>query len=67
MSDEQWALVADASRIVRVRPGTIRQWVTRGKVRTVYLHRRVFVSLPDVRRAEKEWRDRVRDERGHLL
>ncbi|MEV7973304.1 hypothetical protein [Cellulomonas sp. NPDC089187] len=56
---EQWARVDDAARAVRVRPGTIRVWATRGKVRTdVFAGRRV-VHLGDVRRAEKNWRDRI--------
>jgi hypothetical protein len=56
---EQWARVDDAARAVRVLPGTIRVWASRGKVRSdVFAGRRV-VHLGDVRRAEKNWRDRI--------
>lgn len=59
MVSDQWATYADAARIVRVRPGTIRVWVCRGKVRIDVQGKRVFVHLSDVRHAEREWRDRM--------
>lgn len=55
----QWARVDDAARIVRVRPGTIRVWVVRGKVRTEIHGAHRYVDLADVRRAEREWRERL--------
>ena len=59
MIPEQWATVEDAARITRVRPGTIRVWVTRGKVAVLTRGAHRWVSLADVRRAERDWRDRI--------
>jgi DNA-binding transcriptional MerR regulator len=56
---DQWALVNDAARLVRVRPGTIRVWATRGKVRAEVRGAHRYVHLGDVRRAEKAWRERL--------
>lgn len=56
---DQWARVDDAARLVRVRPGTIRVWATRGKVRAETIASRRHVHLGDVRRAEAEWRKRT--------
>lgn len=57
--NDQWALVDDAARLVRVLPGTIRVWATRGRVRTERIGRRTYVHLSDVRHAERDWRERL--------
>ena len=59
MNPEQWATVDEAARITRVRPGTIRVWVTRGKVQVMVHGAHRWVSLADVRRAERAWRERI--------
>ena len=56
---DQWATVDDAARDVGVRPGTIRVWVTRGKVAVMIHGAHRWVSLADVRRAERAWRERI--------
>lgn len=56
---DQWALVNDAARLVRVRPGTIRVWVTRGKIRAEVHGAHRYVHLGDLRRAERDWRERL--------
>ncbi len=54
-----WATYAEAARIARVRPGTIRVWVVRGKVASKRDGRDTLVSIDDVRHAERAWRQRV--------
>lgn len=56
---DQWATYADAARLARVRPGTIRVWVNRDRVRAEHVGRRTLVHLGDVRRAERDWRQRL--------
>lgn len=56
---DQWARVDDAAKLVRVRPGTIRVWATRGRVRTERQGRHTYVHLGDVRHAERDWRQRL--------
>jgi hypothetical protein len=59
MTEVLWVTVPAAARAVRVHPRTIRVWVYRKKVATRGSGPGRVVSLGDVRRAEKAWRDRV--------
>lgn len=54
-----WTTYTEAARITRVRPGTIRVWVARGRVASTRKGRATLVSLDDVRHAERAWRHRV--------
>jgi len=56
---EQWGTVDEAARDARVRPGTIRVWITRGTIRAHRIGAHRFVSMVDVRHAEAEWRKRL--------
>jgi len=57
---QEWLLVDEAARAVRVRPGTIRVWATRETVRSQRIGSHRYVHLDDVRRAERLWRQRIR-------
>lgn len=59
--DEVWVTVHAAARAVRVHPRTIRVWVYRKKVASRGSGVGRLVALGDVRRAEKEWRDRIKE------
>jgi hypothetical protein len=54
----EWLTVAEAARVVRVLPGTIRKWASpeRGLVESHRHRGRLMVRLPDVMDAELAWR-----------
>lgn len=56
---EEWLTVTEAAKAVRVRPSTIWNWRSRGKVRGHRIGRHAYVHLGDVQHAEAEWRARV--------
>ncbi len=53
---EEWLTVNEAAADVRVRPGTIRVWAQRNKVRSVTSGAHRYVNVTDVRHAEADWR-----------
>lgn len=55
----RWATYAEAARIARVLPATIRVWVARGKVSSKRDGHVTLVSIDDVRHAERAWRQRL--------
>lgn len=56
---EEWLPVAEAARLVRVRPSAIRVWACRGKVRGHRLGRIAYVNMSDVQHAEHAWTARL--------
>lgn len=58
---EEWATVNEAAADVRVRPGTIYVWASRPPiiVRSHRIGAHRYVSMVDVRHAEKAWRSRL--------
>lgn len=55
----EWVRIPDAARRVRVREDLVRQWKSRGKVRSVRVGQLTVVHLGDVGVAEREWRHRA--------
>lgn len=56
VAGEEWWFVADAAAMAGVKPGTIREWVRRGKVTGHKVGGRLMVRLVDVARAERRTR-----------
>lgn len=52
----EWLPIADAAKRVRVRISTIRNWASRGKVESVRVLGRTWVSMDDVTESELAWR-----------
>lgn len=48
----RWVTIAEAARTVRVREDLIRQWVSRGFVRSHRVRKKVWVNLDDVQDRE---------------
>ncbi len=63
----EWLTYADAARAVRVRVGTLKVWVHRGKIAVHRTGRNVWLHMGDVRRAETAWTRRMQDKAGVTL
>lgn len=55
----EWLPVQQAARILRVRPSTIWNWTSRGRVRKHRIGRTAYIHMPDATAAEHAWRSRV--------
>lgn len=63
----EWLTVAQVVERLSVQPATVRQWVARGKVAGHLVHRRLWVSWPDVLDAERATRGAFLAQRGRRV
>lgn len=55
----EWLPIAEAARRTRVRVSAVRNWASRGRVRSQRIKARTWVNVADVAAAEVAWRRRV--------